>query len=101
MPSAAVQIAWGNVVFSPGNIDDADLDAILAQMRGLVARATPADAEGDLYRILDLLAHARTKAGVHYLSDRREAIKCDTAGLAAGRARGWQSTPSRGRPGGR
>jgi hypothetical protein len=61
---SSVQTAWSNVVFSPEHIDDADLGAILAEMRGMVGRATPAVAEGDLYRILDLLAHAKTKAGV-------------------------------------
>jgi hypothetical protein len=70
-----VQVAWRDVVSSPGNIADADLDDILDQMRGLASRATPADAEGDLYRILDLLAHARTKADVRYLSNRRAAVR--------------------------
>ena len=70
-----VQVAWRDVISSPGNIDDADLDDILDQMRGLASRATPADAEGDLYRILDLLAHGRTNADVRYLSNRRAAIR--------------------------
>ena len=78
----AVQTAWRDVVSSPGNIDDADLDAILAQMRGLASRTTPADAEGDLYRILDLLAHARTKADVRYLSNRRAEIQNGLFGRA-------------------
>ena len=39
----------------------------------MVSRATPDDAEGDLYLILDLLAHARTKAGSDLPEpDRRE-----------------------------
>jgi HEAT repeat protein len=71
----SVQTAWGNVVFSPEHIDEKDLDAILARMRELVAGATPAEAEGDLYLILDLLAHAKTTASVPYLSGRRAAIR--------------------------
>jgi HEAT repeat protein len=71
-----VQIAWCNVVFAPSHFPDEDaLDWTLAQMRGLVARATPAKAEGDLYLILDLLAHARTLAGPAYLSNRRAELK--------------------------
>ncbi len=70
-----VQTAWGNVVFFTGYLDDADLDAILTQMRTMAARASPADAEGDLYRILDLLAHAKTRASVAYLSNMRDYVK--------------------------
>ena len=51
------------------------LDRILAQMRSLVAKRSPAEAEGDLYLILDLLAHARTTASAAYLSARREELK--------------------------
>jgi HEAT repeats len=69
-----VQTAWVNVV-SPGSIDDADLDDILGRMRTMVSRATPAEAEGDLYRILDLLAHAKTKAPASYLSKMRNWLK--------------------------
>ena len=70
-----VHTAWVNVVFSPGSVDDDDLDDILARMRTMVSRATPAEAEGDLYRILDLLAHARTKGFVTYLSQMRDWVK--------------------------
>jgi hypothetical protein len=69
-----MQTAWCNVV-SPEQIDDADLDAVLARMRTMVSRATPAEAEGDLYRILDLLAHAKTKAPASYLSKMRDWVK--------------------------
>jgi len=73
---SSVQIAWGNVVLSPEHFpDEHSIDRILAQMRSLVAQATPSEAEGDLYLILDLLAHARTKASVAYLSERREAVR--------------------------
>jgi hypothetical protein len=78
---ANVQVAWDNVVVSPEHIDVDDLDAVVSRMRVLVRRATPDDAEGDLYLILDLLAHARTKAGAHYLSGQRESIKRDLPGL--------------------
>jgi hypothetical protein len=82
-----VQTAWVNVVFSPEHINDADLDDTLARMRAMVSRATPADAEGDLYRILDLLAHARTKAPASYLSKMRDWVK---------RAMPGQGLPSQG-----
>ena len=59
-----VQTAWETSSSLTGYLDDADLDAILTQMRTMAARASPADAEGDLYRILDLLAHAKTRASV-------------------------------------
>jgi hypothetical protein len=70
-----VQTAWVNVVFSPEHINDADLDDILARMRTMVGLATSAEAEGDLYRILDLLAHSKTRAGVSYLSMMRDYFK--------------------------
>jgi HEAT repeat protein len=76
----AVQIAWCNIVFSPEHIGEDELDAILTQLRGLAARATPQDAEGDLYLILDLLAHANTKSSIFYLSGRREALKREVLG---------------------
>ena len=70
-----VQITWGNVLFTVGCIDEGDLDLTLAQMRSLVARATPAEAEGDLNLIIDLLTHARTRTGEAYLSNMRERLK--------------------------
>jgi HEAT repeat protein len=72
----SVQTAWSNVVFSPSHFpEEYALVWTLAQMRGLVARATPAAAEGDLSLILDLLAHARSMAGPGYLSNRRADVK--------------------------
>src|SRR5262249_53843718 len=55
-----VSTAWGNVVFSPEHINDANLNRVLAELRGQARRATPTTAEGDLYHILDLLSHAET-----------------------------------------
>jgi HEAT repeat protein len=71
----SVRTAWSNVVFSPEHMDSADLDAILAETRALSAGATPVTAEGDLYRILDLLAHTKTNAGIQYLSSMRHYVK--------------------------
>jgi HEAT repeat protein len=73
--------AWANIVIAPEHIDDADLDAILAELRGLVTRATPVEAEGDLYHILDLLAHAKTRASVPYLSNMRRMLKSNLPGF--------------------
>jgi hypothetical protein len=52
------------IVFSPEHIASEDLDAILVELRRLTARATRVDAEGEPHRILDLLAHAKTRLGV-------------------------------------
>jgi len=82
----AVQIAWCNVIFAPESIAEDDLDAILVQLRGLVARATPTDAEGDLHLILDLLAHTKTRSDVFYLSMMRLMLK--TAVPGSGRPSG-------------
>ena len=70
-----VQTAWANVVFSPEHIDDADLDAILAELRVQAPRATPAEAEGEIHHILDLLAHATTRAGIRYLANMRYMLR--------------------------
>lgn len=66
-----VHTTWVNVAFSPEHIAQGDLDDLLNQVRTLVDRASPATAEGELYAILDLLAHAKTRASGGYLSGRR------------------------------
>jgi HEAT repeat protein len=74
------QIAWCNVVFDPDHIAESEVDAILIDLQGLVARATPATAEGDLYTILDLLAHAKSHASVGYVAMMRTMMKNNVDG---------------------
>jgi hypothetical protein len=72
----SVQTAWANAVFSPFHFpEENSLGRIVDQMRGLAARATPTEAEGNLYLILDLLAHSRTKISLGYLNTRRADVK--------------------------
>jgi HEAT repeat protein len=72
----AVQTAWSNVVFSRFQFrEENSLGRIVDQMQSLVARATPAEAEGDIYLILDLLAESRSRISLGYLSARRADVK--------------------------
>ena len=70
-----VGTAWANVIFSPDSIDEKDLNDLIAELRQLNARAIPASAEGDLYAILDLLRHTRTRSGMSYLPMMRVMLK--------------------------
>lgn len=70
-----VQIAWCNVAFSPSHLDQEPLDGLVIELHRLSLGATPRTAEGDLYTILDLLAHAKSRAGIPYLSHRHGDLK--------------------------
>lgn len=72
-----VQIAWMNVVFSPEHCPISSVENALTQMRPVAAGATSATAVGDLYFILDLLAHEKNVTNMYYLSGRYQSVRSE------------------------
>jgi len=78
-----VQEAWGKIIVTKEYIAEDELEDILSQMRGLVSRTNSSRAEGDLYAIMDLLGHFRSKVpSTNYLYSMRSTLKEKLRGIS-------------------
>jgi hypothetical protein len=81
----SVDDAWANFGFSDPAVPETEIENALNEMRAVAAGATSGTAEGDLYAILDVIAHAQIngasqKRGLHrhvavaFESDQRDSF---------------------------